>query len=170
MALLWSQITSRILLNGEAGSPIKHGRGLRQGDLLSPILFILAMDPLQKLLDMATQRGLLTPIGADPIKLRTSLYIDDAFLFLWPIASDVNNLHNLLQFFDKAMGLCMNIAKSEVFPIYCDATATGGIMGKFAATLSALPGKYLGLPLRIGRLRREDDQVLVDKVAGKLLA
>jgi hypothetical protein len=29
LALLWSTTSSRILLNGEAGSPIKHGRGLR---------------------------------------------------------------------------------------------------------------------------------------------
>jgi hypothetical protein len=46
------------------------------------MLFILAMDPLQKLLDMTTQQGLLTLIGANPIKLRTSLYADDAMLFL----------------------------------------------------------------------------------------
>jgi hypothetical protein len=56
------------------------------------MLFILAMDPLQKMLDKATQLGLLTPIGPDPIKLHTSLYADDVMLFLRPIASDMVNL------------------------------------------------------------------------------
>jgi hypothetical protein len=46
------------------------------------VIFILAMDPLQWLLDMATRQGLLHPIGVDPIKVRTSLYADDAMLFL----------------------------------------------------------------------------------------
>jgi hypothetical protein len=58
MALLWKTTTSRILLNGASGRPIQHRRGLRLGDALSPLLFILAIDPLQRILDMATQRGL----------------------------------------------------------------------------------------------------------------
>jgi hypothetical protein len=75
------------MLNGQPGRPIKHVRGLRQGAPLSPMLFILAMDPLQQLLVKATEAGLLTPIGADPIKMRMSLYADDAVMFLRPIAA-----------------------------------------------------------------------------------
>jgi hypothetical protein len=55
MALIWSTTTSQIMLNGIPGRPIKYARGLRQGHYLSPMLFILAMDPFQKMLDMATQ-------------------------------------------------------------------------------------------------------------------
>jgi hypothetical protein len=51
------------------------------------MLFILAMDPLQQLLVKATEAGLLTPIGADPVKMRMSLYADDAIMFLRPIAA-----------------------------------------------------------------------------------
>jgi hypothetical protein len=43
MALLWRTTSSRILLNGEPGRPIKHRRGLRHGDPLSPMLFILVI-------------------------------------------------------------------------------------------------------------------------------
>jgi hypothetical protein len=71
MALLWRTTTSCVLLNGAVGNPITH---LRQGDPLSPLLFILAIDPL-RILDKATADGLLTPIGASPVKLRTSLYL-----------------------------------------------------------------------------------------------
>jgi hypothetical protein len=61
LAILWQTTSSRIILNGAVGHPIQHGHGLWQGDPLSPMIFILTMDPLQRLLDMATQAGLLSP-------------------------------------------------------------------------------------------------------------
>jgi hypothetical protein len=67
------------------------------------------MDPLQKMLDLATQEGLLTPIGTNPMKMRTSLYADDAVLFLRPLALDVSNLQYLLDQFGHATVLCTNI-------------------------------------------------------------
>lgn len=78
------------------------------------------MDPIQKILDIATQQGLLTPIGADPIKIRTSLYADDVMVFMRPILSDVEHQKNLLDQFGMATGLVTNMEKSESFPIRCD--------------------------------------------------
>ena len=61
ISMLFRTSTSRALLNGQPNENFKYKRGVRQGDPLSPMLFILAIDPLQKLLDLATQNGVLTP-------------------------------------------------------------------------------------------------------------
>jgi hypothetical protein len=45
MTLIWSTTSSRIMLNGIPGQPIKLVERLRQLYPLSPMLFILAMDP-----------------------------------------------------------------------------------------------------------------------------
>jgi hypothetical protein len=95
------------------------------------MLFILAMDPLQQLLDKATQAGLLTPIGIDPVKMRTSLYADDVVMFLRPIAVDVANLQLLLQHFGMATGLCTNVHKSKIYPIRCDYINIADILSGF---------------------------------------
>jgi hypothetical protein len=168
MPLIWSTTTPRIMLNWEPRRPIKHAKGLRQGDLLSQMLFILAMDPLQKMLNMPTQQGLLTPIGADPIKMRTNIYADDAMLFIRPIAEDISNLQQLLCHFGKATELCTNIQKSQIFSIRCDAIDIPSVLSQFQVKQGRLPCKYLGLPLRIGKIRRENEQELIDKVVGQL--
>jgi len=65
---------------------------------------------------------LLHSIGADPIKLRTSLYADDAAIFVRPVAQDMVNLRSILQSFDEATELFTNMQKSELYPIQCEAT------------------------------------------------
>jgi hypothetical protein len=119
------------MLNGEPGRPIKHSRGLRQGGQLSPMLFILAMDPIQKLLKKATQEGLISPIGTELVKICTSLHADDVVLFMWPIVSDVRNLKYLLEQFGNATCLCTNVQKSQVFPIRCVAMNIPEVLGHF---------------------------------------
>jgi hypothetical protein len=156
------------LLNGQPGKPINHARGLQQCDPLSPMLFILTMDPLQKLLDKATEAGLLFPIGASPVKMGTSLYADDAIMFLRPISMDVSNLQHLINQFGKATGLCTNFIKSEVFLIRCEGINIPQVLDDFQAKRGEFPCKYLRLPIRIGLIRRAYVQVLIDKVAGKL--
>ena len=76
--------TSKILLNGIPSEAIQHGRGLRQGDPLSPLLFILAIDPLQRLLSVATDRGLLSNLGGRMMRFRVSMYADDAVILSNP--------------------------------------------------------------------------------------
>ena len=51
--------TTRIMLNGDPGRTIYNCKGLRQGDPISPMLFILTMEPLQRLFEWAASRGFL---------------------------------------------------------------------------------------------------------------
>jgi hypothetical protein len=77
--------TSQVLLNGIPGEKIVHGRGLRQGDPLSPLLFILAIDPLQWILSKATELNAITKLRGRAARLRISMYANDAVVFINPV-------------------------------------------------------------------------------------
>jgi len=81
VSILLATSSTYVLLNGSRGKWFKHFTGLRQGDPLSPMLFIIAMEPFQRLFYIATTEGLLSPLGASVTKLRASLYADDAAVF-----------------------------------------------------------------------------------------
>jgi hypothetical protein len=70
------------MLNGIPLDTIHHGRGLRQGDPLSLLLFILVVDPLHRLLHVAMERGCLSKLTGKAARFRASLYVDDAIIFL----------------------------------------------------------------------------------------
>lgn len=60
LSSLLSTASTKILVSGEPGEAIRHQRGLRQGDPLSPMLFILVMDVLNSLFAKARRGGALT--------------------------------------------------------------------------------------------------------------
>jgi hypothetical protein len=57
---------------------------VRQGDPLSPMLFLLAMKPLHRLFQKAQQEGLLSRLAKECDMFRVSMYADDAAIFIKP--------------------------------------------------------------------------------------
>lgn len=168
-SLLASSSTS-ILVNGSRGSWFMHFRGLRQGDPLSPMLFILAMEPLQHLLLIASREGLLTPIANRLASLRISLYADDAAIFVNPVKEEIQVVADILQLFGVVSGLVTNRNKCDVFPIRCDGISMEEVMEGFQCQVSEFRCTYLGLPLHFRQLHRVEIQPIIDKVANRLPA
>jgi hypothetical protein len=75
--------TSAMLLNGVSGKTFHYKRGVRQGDPLSPLLFVLAADLLQSIINKATQMGhLRLPIPAPTLDFPIIQYVDDTLIIL----------------------------------------------------------------------------------------
>ena len=93
---------------------------MRQGDPLSPMLFILAIDPVQCILELATRQGILSPLPLNTANLRTSLYVDDAAIFINPSRDEIVAVKDILHTFGCASGLVTNLEKSFIHPIQCE--------------------------------------------------
>jgi hypothetical protein len=104
--LIWRDIISglllssstRVLLNGILGEVIQCRRGLQQGDPLSPMLFILAMNVLGFLISKVESVGMLQPLSARTLQHRVSFYADDVVLFLRPSMDEISITVDMLDF------------------------------------------------------------------------
>jgi hypothetical protein len=106
--------STQILLNGISGGFIAHQKGLRQGDPLSPMLFILVIDILSLLVQGATEEGHLQPLAYRQLKHRISIYVDDVVIFLKADLTDINLVPDILRLFGKASSPQTNVQKSSV--------------------------------------------------------
>lgn len=168
VGMLLSLASSRILLNGIPGPRIPHARGLRQEDPLSPMLFILAIDPLHHILRCAVEAGVLQPFRHAQVTVRVFLYADDAGIFTRCFPEDLQAIHTLLRFFGDASGLRINLDKSALFPIACSEDQTAAALQAFPARRVSFPCSYLGLPLSPTRLKAVAFQPLIDKIGTRL--
>jgi mannosylglycoprotein endo-beta-mannosidase len=168
IAAILSTSTSRVLLNGTPLPAIQHGRGLRQGDPLSPLLFVLAIDPLQKLIEQATATNLLSKLGSKVAIFSVSLYADDAAIFMKPTKKDVINMERILRNFGEASGLRTNLQKTQLISIRCQNVDLHSLLLDLPVTRTSFPLRYLGLSLSVRSLKKVDFQPLMDKATRKL--
>ncbi|WVZ83247.1 hypothetical protein U9M48_030415 [Paspalum notatum var. saurae] len=167
VAALLTSSSTKLLINGRAGRRICHARGLRQGDPLSPMLFVIVMEALNGLISLAHNEGFLSRIW-HPAMSRALLYADDLVVFLSPSQNDLELLKNLLQVFAGASGLHTNLAKCSATPISCSVQDVDLIQQSLGCQVVTFPCIYLGIPLHIKRLRRCDEHMIVDKVAARI--
>jgi hypothetical protein len=76
---------SRVFLNGIPGVPFSHRHGLRLGDPQSALLFILLMEPLQRLLHLAIVNDVLSPLREQAALMCASFYANDVDIFINPV-------------------------------------------------------------------------------------
>lgn len=131
-------------------------------------MFILAIDPLQRIIEVAAERGILKPVLPKAANLQCSLYADDAAIFAHPSNLEIEHLHRILTFFGECSGLKINISKTEIFPIRMKNSTINLLLQNFPGKICNFPGKYLGLPLHIRKLRKIDVQPLIDNIGARL--
>ena len=99
-----------ILVNETICKWIKCKQGLRQGDPLSPAIFILIIGVLSRILKQASKMGLVERISSSPcfIGIQRLHFIDDTLLFYSSCPNSLLAVKAILLAFDKASRLKVN--------------------------------------------------------------
>ena len=138
-------------MNGSLAGFFGSSRGIREGDPLSPLLFLLIMEVLSRLLKRMEDGGFLCGFQAGShrqggSKIFHLLFADDTILFCGASREQLLYIRMVLIFFEAIMGLRVNGGESEIVPV-------GGVenLNVLVCVLCCRVGSllmtYLGMPL-----------------------
>ena len=166
-----SSVSTSLLFNGGSLDPFKPSRGIRQGDPLSPYIFILCIDFLGQLIQEKLEAKVWCPVKASRSGPSFShlFFADDLVLFAKANAVNCNTIREVLDTFCSCSGQTVSDSKSRVYFSpnidHDDREAFSDILG-FRQTEHL--GKYLGFPINHQGNNNQDFGFVLDRVKSKL--
>jgi hypothetical protein len=163
--------TSSVMLNGTSGKVFHCRRGVRQGNPSSPLLFVLAVDLLQSIVNKAMTSGLLRlsiDVGYTndfPI----IQYVDDTLLIMEACPQQLIALKAIFNTFADSTGLKVNYSKLSMFPINLSEDILNHLASTFQCKAGQFPFTYLGLPLSLNKPTVQGYLPMVHRVERRLV-
>jgi hypothetical protein len=146
-----SAVKFSILVNGTPTGFFQSLQEIRQGDPLSPLLFVVVMEALSRMLNESMLQSLLSGFSVgikdnEALVVNHLLFADDTLIFCGAQAEHVQNLRCTFLCFEAVSGLRINLGKYELVPIgkVDDVESLAHILG---CRIGSLPMTYLGMPL-----------------------
>uniref|UniRef100_A0A803QSN3 Reverse transcriptase domain-containing protein n=1 Tax=Cannabis sativa TaxID=3483 RepID=A0A803QSN3_CANSA len=164
-------VSFSVLVNGEISGLIQPQRGLRQGDPLSPYMFLLCSEGFSCLIQEAERADKIHGIkfGREGLKLSHLFFADDSFVFLDANPTERRSMKAILQEYSSLSGQQINLQKSELC-VGRKINQTDGTMLMHASRVKLVEchTKYLGLPATVGRRKKEVFESIRSKIRDKL--
>ncbi|XP_074266286.1 uncharacterized protein LOC141588759 [Silene latifolia] len=164
-------VSYEVLINGSPSASFVPERGLRQGDPISPYLFILCAEVLSSMLRRKVELGSLQGIRIAPQAPIIShlFFADDSIIFVKADENQARVVLNILAQYEVASGQLVSKEKTTV--CFSKGTTTRR-KERVAAVLGVKVvnehDKYLGLPTVIGHSKQLLSKVIRDKLNNKM--
>lgn len=112
-----TSVSYSILINGEPKGMVVPTRGIRQGDPLSPFLFLLCTEGLNGLISQAANQGDIKgfDLCRNSPRLTHLLFVDDSLLFYRATEQECNNILEILDVYGSCSGQQINRNKTTIF-------------------------------------------------------
>ncbi|WZZ70042.1 hypothetical protein YC2023_081412 [Brassica napus] len=165
-----TSVTYSFLVNDSVHGRVIPSRGIRQGDPLSPYLFILCGEILSGLCKRAQRSGHLAGlrISIPAPRLNHLLFADDTMFFLNTDEESCSALMHILEQYKMASGQLINATKSSItFSAKTPQVIRHRVKIHLGIEKEGGTGKYLGLPKHFGRRKRDLFTGIVDRIRSK---
>eukprot|EP00253_Pinus_taeda_P003782 PITA_03782 len=158
-----------ILINGIPSTTFSPSRGIRQGDPLSPFLFVILAEGLGRNIKSTILSQSLRGLAFHHIPAFShQQFVHDNMLFGHPSVQEARSFKSILSNFSEASGALINKVKSEIFFFNTPPTTQRAIARILGFTIASLPSKYLGAPLFALALKHSSWICLLEKLEAKL--
>ncbi|KAL0399727.1 UNVERIFIED_CONTAM: putative mitochondrial protein [Sesamum radiatum] len=152
-----SSVSFSFMLGGKQFGSVIPRRGLRQGDPLSPYLFLLCTESFSSLLQLAEQEGRLKGVsvcrGAPSIS--HLLFADDTLIFCRASPENTRAVLDVLEVYRRASGQEINFSKSSVaFSKNTGEEICARIVTALSVRRENKMELYLGLPSKVARTKK----------------
>ncbi|XP_013624921.1 uncharacterized protein LOC125583303 [Brassica napus] len=172
MQCVWS-VSYSFLVNDSVHGRIIPSRGIRQGDPLSPYIFILCGEVLSGLCRRAQRSGHMSGLRvATPApRLNHLLFADDTMFFLDTDERSCAALVDILHQYRVSSGQLINAAKSSIsFSARTPQAIRQRVKQYLGIEQEGGVGKYLGLPEHFGRRKKDLFTNIVDRIRQKAVS
>lgn len=151
--------------NGSVNSYFKGKRGLRQGDPLSPYLFVIAMNCLSHMLNQAARQNWLKyHTNCSSTRLTHLSFDDDLLIFIDGSIESVQQVLKVLHEFEKRSGLAVSLQKISFFASGLSAQETDLIKVSTGMAQGSLPFRYFGVPINSKKLNLTSCEPLLHQI------
>ena len=166
-----TSVTYSFLVNGEPCGNIKPSRGIRQGDPLSPYLFLLCSEGLHRMIHKAASNGDIQGVSIcrNGPKLTHLFFADDSLLFCRATSNDCQKVLEILSSYERVSGQKLNRDKTTLF--FSKSTPIDmqqKIMDDLGVSTLKNYEEYLGLPSMVGRNKTVSFEDLKQRVWKRL--
>ncbi|XP_013645955.2 uncharacterized protein LOC125594385 [Brassica napus] len=151
--------------NGTVNGYFKGTRGLRQGDPLSPYLFVIAMNCLSHMLNAAaTNSKLRYHSNCKKVKLTHLSFADDLLIFIEGNIESVQCVLQVLKEFENRSGLAVSLQKTSFFASGMTEEEINTIQASTGMACGSLPFRYLGVPMNSRKLSLASCEPLLHQI------
>lgn len=166
-----STVSYTVVHNNREVGPIVPQRGLRQGDPISPYLFILCAEGFSNLLQGYVDLGHLhgCKVAQTAPSVSHLFFADDSFIFFRATEQECYRLKECLDLYEKASGQKINFQKSSItFSSSVNEDTRSLVCDFLQVQETSNNGKYLGLPSLVGRNKSQIFSYVKDKVWSRI--
>lgn len=160
-----------VLWNGEQLDWIEPSRGIRQGDTISPYIFVLCIERLSHIIREAVRRGEWKGIrlGRKGPLIPHLIFADDMVLFSEAIEDQIHVIKECLDKFSEASGQKVRLSKSHImFSKNFSPEVAQKIVCVAGMNQTSDMGKYLGVPSIHGRVTNNMFRPILDRMNNRL--